>query len=717
MIMKRLMALLLVISGMLPLRADEGMYPISEIRKLNLRPKGLQLETSQIFSMDSIGIAHAIVMVGGCTGSFVSPEGLILTNHHCAFGAVQNASNVDNDYIQNGFYAKSRAEEIPAKGYTARIMESYRDVSAEVLGTVNDSMEWSVRSRTITSKMRAIAAQTEKQYPGKSAEVAEMVIGQSYVLFIYAMLRDIRMVYVPPRSVGEFGGEADNWVWPRHTGDFSFLRAYVAPDGSPSGYSPENIPYTPKKHLKVHYEGADENDFVFILGYPGRTFRHRTSDYLQYEEDIRLPYVAQWYDWQIGVMESMGKEDRAVEILLASRIKSLANTMKNYKGKLKGMNRLGLVKQKRNEDRALQSFIDTDAVRQKKYGGAIKEIRTVYEDMKKKASYEATLDFLGSSRLFNLYYLLNNAIGQLQKPDSLRSSAFQAVNWDRTRQSLLDHYKNHHEPTDQLILTEMLYRASALPADERIEPLDELLKGKTSHDRISEWVRKAYVKSNIRTAAELELFLKKTPGEMEKLKDPMIDLVRRLTPLILALRETKDRRDGVLNKYYGLYAEAKQMYQKADFIPDANRTLRFTYGFIRGYAPADATYHLPFTTVSGIKDKTTGTEPFDTPTRLLDLFNEKKFGLFKHKRLNNLPVAMLYNTDTTGGNSGSPVLNARGELIGLNFDRTFEATVNDYAWSEAYSRSIGVDVRYVLWVTSQFGGAGHLLQEMNVPLQ
>ncbi|MBL7996129.1 S46 family peptidase [bacterium] len=714
--MKKYMVLLLLISGIPPLRADEGMYPVSEIRKLNLRAKGLQLDASQIFSVDSIGLAHAIVMVGGCTGSFVSPGGLILTNHHCAFGAVQNASSVDNDYIQNGFYAKSRAEEIPAKGYTARIMESYRDVSAEVLGSVNDSMEWSVRSRTITAKMRAIAAVTEKQNPGKSAEVAEMVIGQSYVLFIYAMLRDIRMVYVPPRSIGEFGGEADNWVWPRHTGDFSFLRAYVAPDGSPAGYSPENIPYTPKKYLKVNYEGADENDFVFILGYPGRTFRHRTADYLQYEEDIRLPYVAQWYDWQIGVMESMGKDDRAVEILLASRIKSLANTMKNYKGKLKGMNRLSLVEQKRNEDRALQSFIDADAGRQKKYGGVIGEIGSIYEDMRKKASYEATLDFLGSSRLFNVYYLLNNAIVQLQKPDSLRSSAFQAVNWDRTKQSMLDQYKSHHEPTDRLILTEMIYRASALPEDERIKPVDDILKGKASHDRISEWVRKAFVKSQIRTAAELELFLKKSPRDMAKLDDPMIELVRQLTPLILALRESKDRRDGVLNKYYGLYAEAKQMYQKADFVPDANRTLRFTYGYIRGYAPADATYFLPITTASGVTEKTTGVEPFDTPSRLMDLFKTKDFGVFRHKRLNDLPVAMLYNTDTTGGNSGSPVMNARGELVGLNFDRTFEGTITDYAWSEAYSRSIGVDVRYIMWVTSQFGGGGYLLKEMNVPV-
>lgn len=596
-------------------------------------------------------------------------------------------------------------------------MESYRDVSAEVLGAVNDSMEWSLRTRTIATKMRSIAANEEKQNSGKIAEVSEMVIGQKYMLFVYAILRDIRLSYVPPRSIGEFGGEEDNWVWPRHTGDFSFMRAYVAPDGSPAGYSKDNVPYKPKKFLKVNYEGADENDFVFILGYPGRTFRHRTADFMQYEEEVRLPYVAQLYDWQIGVMESMGKKDHAVEILLASRIKSLANITKNYSGKLVGMKRISLVDQKKGVDLALQSFIDQDQARQQKYGTVIGDIRAVYEEMTKRSPNELTLDYLfASSKLLNVYYQLNHTIAQLQKPDSLRQPAFQSKNWEQARQKLLDLFKEYHEPADQAFLTEMLVRAARLPGDQKIAPIDEALKGKTSQDQIAEWVRKSFVKAKIRSSADLDIFLKKPPQEMGKIKDPLMELVRGLTPIMATLRETKERREGALNKYYGLYAEVKQMYLKSDFIPDGNLTLRFTYGVIRGYAPADATQYTPFTTASGVADKATGVEPFDAPKKLLDLFKTKAFGPFNHKRLNNLPVAMLYNTDTTGGNSGSPVLNAKGELVGLNFDRTFEATINDYAWSEAYSRSIGVDVRYVLWVTSQFGGAGHLLTEMNVPL-
>jgi hypothetical protein len=716
--MKRIFSLLLIISGILPLHADEGMYPISEIRKLNLRARGLQMDAEQIFSMDSIGLAHAVVMVGGCTGSFVSPEGLILTNHHCAFGAVQQTSSVEHDYIRDGFFAKTHEEEIPAKGYTARILESYRDVSREVLGAVNDSMEWTVRTRTITAKMKALAAEGEKQNPRKSAEVAEMVIGQRYMLFIYAVLKDIRLAYVPPRSIGEFGGEEDNWVWPRHTGDFSFMRAYVAPDGTPAAYSKDNIPYVPKKFLKVQYEGADENDFVFILGYPGRTFRHRTSDFMQYEEEIRLPYLAQLFEWQIGVMESMGKKDHAVDILLASRIKGLANVSKNFRGKIVGMKRIALVEEKKNLDRLLQAFIDDDPIRKQKYGSVISDIRSVYDEMKKNATYEMTLDYLfQSSRLLTVYFQLNNAITQLQKPDSLRQPAYQNKNWDRTKQSIFDQFKDHHEPADQIFIAEMLFRAAQLSEEQRIKPIDDWLKGKTSRDQITAWVKEVYSKSKIRTAGDVEQLLKKDPKELSKIKQPLMELAKALTPLTIALRETRERREGALNKYYGQYAEAKQLYQKADFIPDANRTLRFTYGVIRGYSPADATYYAPFTTASGVADKSTGAEPFDSPKKLIDLFKTKNFGPFKHKRLNNLPVAFLYNTDTTGGNSGSPVLNAKGELVGLNFDRTFEATINDYAWNENYSRSIGVDVRYVLWVTSQFGGADNLLKEMSVPLQ
>ena len=277
------------------LLAEEGMWPMSEIHKLDLRSKGLEIEPAAIYNPDSISLIDGICKLDGCTGSFVSPKGLILTNHHCAYGAIQTASSLEHDYIQDGFMAQSPSHEIQAKGYTVRITESYRDVSVEVLSAVTTEMDFAERTKAIDKKIKQIVKAAENNQPGKRAEVSEMFSGRTYVLFIYTYLKDVRLVYAPPRSIGEFGGEIDNWMWPRHNGDFSFMRAYVAADGSPAEYSPDNVPYQPKKYLQVAPEGVDEGDFVFIFGYPGRTYRHRTSHYLAYEQDIRMPYVADLY--------------------------------------------------------------------------------------------------------------------------------------------------------------------------------------------------------------------------------------------------------------------------------------------------------------------------------------------------------------------------------------------------------------------------------------
>ena len=316
---------------------DEGMWPISEIHKLNLQSKGLEISTTEIYNPEGISLIDGICKINGCTGSFVSPDGLILTNHHCAFGAIQDASSKENDYIKNGFLAQNRSQEIEARGYTVRITESYRDVSNNVLSAVSDTMDLAERTKAIEKKIKEIVKETEKQHPGKRAEVAEMFIGKTYVLFSYTYLKDVRLVYAPPRSIGEFGGEIDNWMWPRHTGDFSFMRVYVAPNGSPAEYSPHNKPYHPKKHLQVCPSGVNEEDFVFIFGYPGRTFRHRTSYYLAYQEQIRMPYVEQLYNWQISVMEKISENNRTLALKHLSRIKGRSNTTKNYRGRLNGL--------------------------------------------------------------------------------------------------------------------------------------------------------------------------------------------------------------------------------------------------------------------------------------------------------------------------------------------------------------------------------------------
>lgn len=694
--------------------ADEGMYPISEIHKLNLKAKGLKIDPKAIYNPNGIGLIDAVVQLSGCTGSFISSDGLILTNHHCAFGAVQAASTKENDYVTFGFQAKTRAEEIQARGITARILESYKDVSKDVLSVVNDNMDLAERTKAMEKKIREIVSEAEKKYPGKRAEVSEMFAGKTYVLFLSTVLRDVRLVYVPPRSIGEFGGENDNWVWPRHTGDFSFLRAYVAPDGSPAEYSTTNVPYHPKKYLKVNPEGVEEGDFTFILGYPGRTFRHRTSHYMAYEENLRMPYIADLFDWQITTMEALGKNDRAIALKHDARIKGLANTMKNYRGKLLGMNRLHLTDNKRNDEALLQKFIEADPQRKAQYGTVLEEIGKVYQEMTDRGTSEFILDNLRTaSMVYGLAFTLYESALEMQKPDVERLPAFTERNLAATKQGLRNALRNYYEPTDKAFLKHIIMQALALPENQRIDVVDRQFRGQ-SEQQIEQTIDDAFAQTVLTNPETVAGLFGKPLAELEQTGDPFIRAARMMYPTYQRLREVRQRREGALSKLYALLVDVKQQYQKTNFIPDANSTLRLTFGRIKGYTPVDATYYKPITTLTGVIEKTTGAEPYQTPQKVLDLYKAKDFGKYKSAKLKDVPVAILYDMDTTGGNSGSPVLNARGELIGVNFDRAFEATINDYAWSESYSRSIAVDIRYVLWVTEKVGGATHILKELGV---
>jgi hypothetical protein len=712
---KRYFLLTLSLSLILQLGlADEGMYPISEIHKLNLRVKGLRIDPKAIYNPNGIGLIDAIVQLSGCTGSFISSDGLILTNHHCAFGAVQAASTKENDFVTNGFLAQTRQEEIQARGISARILESYRDVSKDVMSVVNDKMELADRTKAIDKRIKEIVAETEKKYPGKRAEVSEMFAGKTYVLFLSTMLRDVRLVYVPPRSIGEFGGENDNWVWPRHTGDFSFLRAYAAPDGSSSEYSTNNVPYHPKKFLKVNPAGVDEGDFTFILGYPGRTFRHRTSHYLAYEENNRMPYVADLFDWQISTMEAMGKNDRAIALKHDTRIKGLANTMKNYRGKLLGMKRMHLVANKQSEEQLLQHFIDSDPQRKALYGTVLEEIGKVYREMSAHAASELVLDNLRSiSTLLGLGFTIYESSLELQKPDLDRLPAYMERNLANTKQGSRQALRNYYEPTDKAFLKHVLMQALALPENQRIDAIDRQFSAR-SEQEIDQTINSAFAQTKLADPEALVAAFGKPVGEIDQIEDSIVRAAKMMYPSYQKLREVRQRREGALSKLSALLVDVKQQYEKTNFIPDANSTLRLTFGRIKGYSPVDATYYKPITTLAGVIEKTTGKDPYATPQKVLDLYKAKDFGKYKNAKLKDVPVAILYDMDTTGGNSGSPVMNAKGELVGVNFDRAYEATINDYAWSESYSRSIAVDIRYVLWVTEKVGGATHILKELGL---
>jgi hypothetical protein len=708
--------LLCAVFSIIPVvHADEGMYPLSDLRGIDLRAKGLHLDGKDLYNPGGVSLIDAIVNIGGCTGSFVSADGLILTNHHCAFPAVQAASTPEHDYVTNGFLAKDRASEIRARGNTVRIIDSYRDVSAEVLGALADTMTPGERTRALTARMRAIVATAEKVRPGTRAEVAEMFTGRTYVLFVYTFLRDVRLVYVPPRGIGEFGGEEDNWMWPRHTGDFSFLRAYVAPDGSPADYAPQNVPYHPKKFLRIQPKGVGEEDPVFILGYPGRTYRHRTSHFLAYERNGRLPVIADLLEWQIATMTRMGASDRSIALKYDARVKGLANTSKNFRGKLQGLLRLGLVAQKEEEERKMQAFIDADPVRKKRFGTMLGELGRIYAGMTRTAREDALFDNLrASSAYLSLAVTATDGNRELRKADEQRESAYMEKNIRRTKDNVRLALQNIHEPVDRTLFADLIERMRALPSGTAGPVMDSVFHAIDQAGGMAPWMNGMYAAATLRTPEAVLALMDAPPETVAASTDPFVRLALALAPLYAQRRAERQETDGELTRLHADLVEVKMAFQKTSFIPDANSTMRLTFGHVRGYAPADATVYRPFTTLRGVVEKTTGKDPYRTPEQVLALYREKRFGRHVLPGSKQLPVAMLYNLDTTGGNSGSPVMNAAGEVIGVNFDRTFEATINDYAWSEEYSRSIAVDIRYVLWVTEHVGGARHILTELGV---
>lgn len=692
--------------------ADEGMFPMSELAALNLKERGIELTAEQLFNPSGLSLVDGVCRVNGCTGSFVSPRGLIITNHHCAYDAIQKASTTARDLLANGFNAKTLAEEIPAPDYNVRVTEDYKDVSREVLAAITPEMDAASRRRAIEKRGKELEGLAEREHPGLRAEVAEMFAGKTYVLFLYTYLRDVRLVFAPPQSVGNFGGEVDNWEWPRHTGDFSFMRAYTAPDGKSATYAKENVPYQPKRFVQVAPEGVRENDVVFLLGYPGRTARHKTASFLKFEQEVRLPTIVRLYQWQIDEMTKAGQTDRSVEIKHATRIRSLANVEKRSRGQLKGLVRANIAATRVQQERDLQAYIDADPMRRAKYGTVLKDIEAVYDEMTAAAPLEIHLDQLRSAcRAAAFGFFVVDAVNERQKADLDRESAYTERNFPESVQRMRVSLSDFHAPTDAIMLAGLLERLSKIDSAKQVEPLAPLLQ---SIDKFQANAEGLISQTRLGSPEFFDACLKSTPDQLRQQKDPVLRLAIALYPTYIKMRDQDKAREGRLGQLYGALVDIKQQFLAQSFIPDANSTLRLTSGRVRAYSPEDAITKQPITTLKGVIDKTTGVEPFITPKQVVDKYQQGDFGRFRHDQLQQVPVAILYDTDTTGGNSGSPVFNSRGQLVGVNFDRCFEATINDFAWNQNYSRSIGVDIRYVLWITGIAFGAEHLVKEMGV---
>ena len=695
---------------------DEGMYPLSEIKKLDLKKAGLKIPQAEVYNPNGLSLIDALVNVGGCTGSFVSNQGLIITNHHCAFEAVSLASTPEHDYLKNGFVAATKEQEVQAKNLTCKITDSYEDVSDKVLSAVKNIFDPTARINAINAKIAQIIKEEEQKDATIKAEVSEMFIGRTYVLFRYKTIKDVRIVYVPQRAVGEFGGESDNWVWPRHTGDFSFLRAYVAKDGSSATYSKDNVPYQPKKYLKVNPNGANEGDFVFILGYPGRTFRNYPAKYIQYQEKFQLPYISNLYEWQNKQMESTSI-NKTLELKQASKIKRKANVLKNYRGKLKGLKGIDLVNQKFNQEKELQEFINADTSLIRQYGKMLQNIDMVYEEVFADAQKFLVLDqVLASSNALSIA----NQVVALQKKIAESPIENQEKVYQDSKTVLLksarDIYDTYVETTDKLLLKRILLDGLTLESKQQFNLINgiSIAKGTDWDALLTKHIDQIFKKSDFAVAQNIDQILNQSLKDFLKYKDPMMALAIQARTEIDQMNAIRKDRNGRLNKLLADYVNVSILFKKSDFIPDANSTLRLTYGNVKGFTPVDATYMKPTTTLTGLIEKGTNEGDYYLPAIFKELKQQKDFGQFTTKDGKDVPVAFLYNLDTTGGNSGSPIMDENGNLVGVNFDRAYEATINDFAWNDAYSRSIGCDIRYVLWVAQKVDHADFILTELGV---
>jgi len=687
---------------------------VSKLPLAQFKDRGYELTPEQIFSAAGPSLKDAIVLLGGGTASFVSPEGLMVTNHHVAFGGIQQLSSVQDDYLKNGFWAKNKSEELSTT-YTARVVSEWKDVTAEVLAAVKDGMSQEERAKAISAKSTEIekAAGPDADY---SARVSDMWSGVKYYLTVYRVVNDVRLVYAPPSAIGNYGGETDNWIWPRHTGDFSLMRAYVGKDGKAARYSKDNVPFTPKKFLPISAAGFTEGSFAMIMGFPGRTFRYREAASVELARDETLPLSADLFRAQMDVMEHAWKNDRALQIKLASRYRGFANTYKNSLGTLEGMRRADVVTLKQREDEAFATYVRSSADLTQKYGTLLADLRKANDEQ----------------RSINRKNIIGNAL--MTRVDMLRLAArfrAQATGRDTVvtlgprggregsaniHEFITGVFKIYDEGVDRRSMTVMILKSLDQPADQQFAPFRDLVGGRTGAERVKkveDYVEDLYEDTDLRTAEGAEKLLAKGPADI--LDDPLVKLAVALNAEIAPTTAKMGKITATLTTLRARYAEALVGWKKSTLVyPDANSTMRLTYGTVKSFSPRDAVEYRAATTLTGVMEKETGEGDFVVPAKLKELWKNKDFGKYADPRTGDVPVAFIANLDITGGNSGSPVMNGKGELIGCAFDGNWEGVVGDYYFDEPLNRAISVDARYILFVLDKFSGAQNILKELTI---
>lgn len=695
--------------------ADEGMWMPHQMKMLNLENQGLKMDPDDLYKEDGTGLMSAIVNLGGGTGSFVSNKGLILTNHHVAFGALQRASDPEHNYLQNGFLAKTYKEELPSPGSVCRVLLRYEDVTELIVKNLNDDMTPLERYRVLDLSKKKIVKEAESGGEDLYASIASAYSGNQYYLYIFKNIKDIRIVYAPPKDLGNFGSETDNWMWPRHTCDFTFFRAYVSPEGLGVDYSPDNVPYEPKVHLKIASHNLKDGDFTFIMGYPGRTYRNYSTPELMFDVELMENSIKERLEY-IDFFEKASKKSKAIEIKYASMLKGLYNGLKNYRGKLEGFQKADIVNLKRESDDKFKRWALQDKEHSSKYADIVERIDRFFKDeyisfywRNRNISYLSSY-YRGPAILSQAHLIVRISL-ESQKPDMERDFSYQERNMPRLKQRIKLAERRYDPEVDKAYT---IYRLNKL-TDQPQERIPRFLKPiiKETGD-ISTWVNEAFAKTKL-TDPEFRLSLiKKSPGELRALNDPIINLAFEIEKEVSELREQKKSIDQMRSDLSKIYKKGLLEMNNQRLAADANSSIRFTYGLVKGYSPRDAVYYEPFTTVKGVIDKDTGEFPFNVPDKIKTLHKNKDFGTYIAPELEDVPACFLNTTNVTGGNSGSPTLDAYGDVAGLVFDMTYESVIGDYYIIPEYQRVISVDIRYVLFITDKFSNAAHIIEELGI---
>lgn len=711
---KKLISLLIIVSISGFAFADEGMWTMDQIDKLDLQKKGLKISVDKVYNTDGTSLFNAIVNLGGGTSGFVSPNGLILTNHHVAYGAVQRASTQGTDYLTDGFLANSFDEEIQAPGSSAMIIDEIRDVTDEVLMAGAKIKNLVKRQKAINVKIKTMTDAIEAGKEDVTARIAKMYEGQQYIMYIYKRFDDVRIVYMPPLSIGNYGADIDNWMWPRHTGDFAFARVYVSPDGIGSKYHEDNVPYQPKKWLKISTRDLNDGDFTMLMGFSGRTSRYRTSHSVKYNREIYYPDWLNRADDIINILEKAAKDSPEAAMAIAGRRKGIANYQKKYNGTVAAMDRYSFLQETLENEKKFMDFVKSNRKLKKKYGKVLDGIGVLYSGL---SANKKRADILGSFGRWagtlsgvanNVYYVAK----EREKSDKERNPNFSEKDVERSAGRLHYRYMGFYEPVQKELLIYFLEKSTKLPINNRIKGIDELLV--KNNMSVNEFVNFAFENTKLTDVEYAKSLLKLSSAEIEKLDDPLLDLAIAMYPENEASRKRGEKFNAEMSNLRKKYLEALQLMNEDVIYPDANGTIRFTYGDVEGYEPRDAVQYAPFTTLGGAIEKDTGERPFDMPAKLKELYENRDYGNWIDPDLDDMPIAFLHTTDITNGNSGSPVLNAYGEMIGIAFDGNLEAMLSDWKFDPAIQRTISVDIRYVMFVTEKYAGAGYLLEEMGL---